>query len=112
MQTITFMLIDNTIDDPKYPFFIAIGYKGLCNNKSDKFCISRFNKTCSSCNKFNLYYKITKKYIKVSIYLIAIVLDAMEKWSYANYSGGNSTFSTLYRISYNTKDIENILPLH
>ena len=79
MQAIIFILIDNTINDPKYNFPVAIGYKGSYNNESDKFYVKWFNKIYSSHNKFNFYCKITKKHVKLSIYSIAMVIDAIKK---------------------------------
>jgi len=67
---------------------------------------------CSPYNEFNFYCKITKKYVIASIYSVAIVMNDIEKWPYTSYSGGNSTFYILYKISYSVKHIKNILPLY
>ena len=99
------MLIDSGVDNSKHTFPIAIGHKGKYNNKSDNYCIKELKEMYSPNNKYKFYCKNSNKYVKVSIFLDAIVIDTIEKQPHNNYLEGTSTFDLLCSYSYNFKGI-------
>ena len=105
------MVRDNTVDHPRYTFPITISHKSDYNNESNKFYMNNLNKMSLSKNKFKFCYKISKKCIIASIILIRIVINAIEKRPFTNHSGGNSTFSPIFSVSCNVKDIKDKLLL-
>ena len=105
IESITFVARGNTVDDPRHTFPIDIGYKGGCNNKSDKFCINDLNEISLPKNKFKFHCKNSNKCVTASMISIGIATNQIERRPFANHSGENSLFGSICGVSCNAKGI-------
>ena len=110
IASIIFVARDNSVDDPRHVFLVAIYHKGGCNNKSDKFHTNDLNEMSSPKNKFKLNCKNGNKCVTASVLFITITIDQIERIPFTNHSRENILFGSIYSDSFHVNDVKDKLP--
>ena len=96
--SITFVVRDNTVDNPRHIFLNDINRKGGYNNKSGNFHINDLNLMISLKNKFKFYFNNSNKHATASVILIGVEMYKIERRHFTNNSGGNSLINLFIAI--------------